>query len=148
MAEREAFLAALAANEDDITTRLVYADWLDENGDHEEADRQRKWPAAKQWLVAFAKRFSSEKEDAEQKTPSYRTLTESDAYCIPITTFRMLIEMGHYGLSAGYIDCANNDRLCDELRADDADFWKNWSIVTGVPLRDDPAGKMRYACAC
>ena len=53
MDQREAFLKALAENEDDTTTRLVYADWLDEQGEHEEADRQRKWPAAKEWLVRF-----------------------------------------------------------------------------------------------
>ncbi|HEV3257586.1 MAG TPA: TIGR02996 domain-containing protein, partial [Gemmataceae bacterium] len=33
MNEREAFLKALAENEDDTTTRLVYADWLEERGD-------------------------------------------------------------------------------------------------------------------
>src|SRR5205814_1124014 len=51
MNQRNAFLKALAKNEDDTATRLVYADWLDEHGEHEEADRQRKWPAAKEWLV-------------------------------------------------------------------------------------------------
>ena len=53
MSERDAFLKLLAENEDDTTARLVYADWLDEQGEHEEADRQRKWPAAKEWLVKF-----------------------------------------------------------------------------------------------
>ena len=55
MNERKAFLKLLAKNEDDTTTRLVYADWLDEHGEHEEADRQRKWPAAREWLVQFCK---------------------------------------------------------------------------------------------
>ena len=43
MDERQAFLDAIAAGPwDDEVTRLVYADWLDEHGEHEEADRQRK----------------------------------------------------------------------------------------------------------
>jgi uncharacterized protein (TIGR02996 family) len=50
MSDREAFLWALAANEYDKQTRLVYADWLDERGEHEEADRQRKWPRGKESL--------------------------------------------------------------------------------------------------
>jgi uncharacterized protein (TIGR02996 family) len=39
MPQREAFLQAIIADPDDDTTRLVYADWLEENGD--EADRAR-----------------------------------------------------------------------------------------------------------
>jgi small subunit ribosomal protein S1 len=36
--EEIAFLRALLANPDDDTTRLVYADWLDEHGDHDCAE--------------------------------------------------------------------------------------------------------------
>ena len=36
--ERKAFLKALKKNEDDVTTRLVYADWLDEHGDADRAE--------------------------------------------------------------------------------------------------------------
>jgi uncharacterized protein (TIGR02996 family) len=53
MNDREAFLRALKKNEDDTATRIIFADWLDEHGEHEEADRQRQWPAAKGWLVQF-----------------------------------------------------------------------------------------------
>lgn len=55
MTEQDRFLRALAENEDDTTTRLVYADWLEEHDEYEEADRQRKWPAAKQWLLGLCK---------------------------------------------------------------------------------------------
>ena len=65
MNERDAFLEALARNEDDTPTRLVYADWLDEQGEHEEADRQRKWPAAKEWLVRFCRRFNPHPDDED-----------------------------------------------------------------------------------
>jgi uncharacterized protein (TIGR02996 family) len=134
VAERDAFLAALAANEDDVTTRLVYADWLDEHGEHEEADRQRKWPAAKQWLVAYAKRFTPDPDD-------------EDPIEMPIT-YETLIELGHQGVSEGWVSCGNNESLCDALREDDRDFWTNWSIVTGVPVPDDTTGGMSYSCAC
>jgi uncharacterized protein (TIGR02996 family) len=61
--ERQGFLKALAQNEDDTTTRMVYADWLDDRGEHEESDRQRKWPAAKAWLVRFADEYSTDYRD-------------------------------------------------------------------------------------
>jgi uncharacterized protein (TIGR02996 family) len=38
MTEREALLAAVCANPDDDTPRLVFADWLEENGEPERAE--------------------------------------------------------------------------------------------------------------
>jgi uncharacterized protein (TIGR02996 family) len=46
--EKYAFLEAIARNRDDTTTRLVYADWLDEHHRGEEAYAQR-------WMVAWKK---------------------------------------------------------------------------------------------
>jgi uncharacterized protein (TIGR02996 family) len=39
MADHDSFLQAILANPDDLTTRLVYADWLEENGGRPEAAR-------------------------------------------------------------------------------------------------------------
>lgn len=41
--EEKAFLSAIEAEPNNYQLRYIYADWLDENGDHEEADRQRKY---------------------------------------------------------------------------------------------------------
>src|SRR5262245_52917155 len=38
MSEREAFLRAICKNPDDDTPRLVFADWLQENGEEERAE--------------------------------------------------------------------------------------------------------------
>ena len=38
MTERESFLNAVYANPDDNNVRLVFADWLDENGDPDRAE--------------------------------------------------------------------------------------------------------------
>lgn len=54
MDTREMMLAALAVDPDDLHTRLVYADWLEDQGEGDEADRQRKWPAAKAFLLDIA----------------------------------------------------------------------------------------------
>jgi uncharacterized protein (TIGR02996 family) len=115
MSLQDAFLKALAENEDDTTTRLVYADWLDDHGQHEEADRQRRWPAAREWLVRFCKENSGYQE----------------------ITYEELIEFGREvvkeesSLERTYVD---NEVMWHALRDNSQEFWKNWSVVTGVPL--------------
>jgi uncharacterized protein (TIGR02996 family) len=111
---QDAFLKALAADPDDAATRLVYADWLDEHGEHEEADRQRRWPAAKEWLVRCCKEHSR-----------YEDLT-----C------EALLEFGHKIAS----QASSSERVYfhswpvwQALQGNSQEFWKNWSIVTGTP---------------
>lgn len=53
--ERESFLEAIKREPKDFGHRYVYADLLDEHGDHEEADRQRRYEASEKWLRGFAK---------------------------------------------------------------------------------------------
>jgi uncharacterized protein (TIGR02996 family) len=118
VSEREAFLQWLAENEDDTTARLVYADWLDEHGEHEEADRQRKWPAAKEWLVRFCKENSRYEEYAK-------------------VCYERLLEFGRQVAaeeSSSYRVYLDNEALWDALQTHSQEFWKNWSIVTCMPL--------------
>jgi uncharacterized protein (TIGR02996 family) len=133
--ERGAFLKLLAENEDDATTRLVYADWLDDHGEHEEADRQRKWPAAKEWLVRF---FAA---------------NDGGDYLGELNSYEQLIELGREAVEEvnehGFgFDCGSNESLCDALRANAREFWKNWSIITGIPLPADPETKSYFGCSC
>ena len=115
MIEREAFLNWLVENEDDITTRLVYADWLDEQGEHEEADRQRKWPAAKEWLARFCKEIPRYEEF------SYEGLID----------FGRRVAKGEGSSGRVYLE---NEALWDALKTHSQDFWNSWSVVTGIPL--------------
>jgi uncharacterized protein (TIGR02996 family) len=134
---RDAFLKALAANEDDTTTRLVYADWLDEHGEHEEADRQRKWPAAKQWLVRFCM-VHNPPDDVYERVISYKDLLELG---------REAVEAAQQGGELGF-HCGNNETMCDALRANRLQFWMNWSVVTGVPLPPDFEDMSYFSCGC
>ncbi len=150
--ERKAFLKALKKNEDDTTTRLVFADWLDDHGEHEEADRHRKWPAAKEWLVQFCKANNPPAPDIDPEE-----LLESDPdalldYEYPIS-YEELIELGKQAIKNGnkggyWFSCGNNMGMCDALRDNCAEFWKNWSIVTGIPLPPDVEEKSGFSCAC
>ena len=126
---RDAFLKALAENEDDTTTRLVYADWLEEQGEHEEADRERKWPAAKEWLVRFCK----------------------ENWQYPEVFYKQLIEFGRQAAKEEspsdrvYLD---NENMWHALQANSQEFWKNWSVVTGVPVPLDVEDKSSFSCSC
>jgi uncharacterized protein (TIGR02996 family) len=136
--ERDAFLKALDDNEDDTLTRRVYADWLDENGEYDEADRQRKWPAAKGWLVQFC--YDNNPQPDE----------ESDEYVI---SYEVLLELGQRAVEEADEDrfgfsCANNMTMCDALRANSAEFWKNWAIVTGIPLPSNHENTSHFSCGC
>ncbi len=57
-ADRTVFLDAIEREPTNYDHRYAYADWLDERGEHEEADRQRNYQASEQWLREFAIRHS------------------------------------------------------------------------------------------
>jgi uncharacterized protein (TIGR02996 family) len=48
MSDRQAFIEAISANPFDLTARLVFADWLDEHGEGQQAEIQR-WMARAEW---------------------------------------------------------------------------------------------------
>jgi uncharacterized protein (TIGR02996 family) len=49
-----------AALWDDEGPRFIYANWLDEQGEYEEADRERNYVASVRWLRAFAQEHSQD----------------------------------------------------------------------------------------
>ena len=124
---RRAFLTAIgAARWDDELPRLVYADWLDENGEHEEAERQRKYVPAERWLTRVRRELISSDEDDPPWDPiSYETLIEAaltflrtededfppyeTLYCLPFET---------------------PDVVYEQREA----LWKNIEIVTGLAV--------------
>lgn len=54
------FRAKIAENPLDQLARDVYSDYLEENGDQEEADRQRQWTTAYRSLENWADRYGDE----------------------------------------------------------------------------------------
>jgi uncharacterized protein (TIGR02996 family) len=136
--EREAFLSALEANLDDNTTRLVYADWLDENGEHDEATRMRKWPASRAWMLNVVEQFKSDPEDGY---PHFGA------------TWEMMLDLGREFVRDGRARCGDNESLADFLNNEHNRglFLDHWSILTGEAVPE----KMKsssfhgwFGCAC
>lgn len=186
MNDQEAFLQALAANEDDVTTRMIYADWLDEHDQPEEADRQRKWPAAKAWLQDWVVKInggSYEDKLAEWEAglklwmqglrddwnggtepigPDYEPTEEAWADWTgerPVPedfeygsrhNYQDAIDAGHAAVSGqGY--CFGTDEGSDYFwrkGSGSADFFRNWSIITGVQVPASVVKSPPFRCAC
>lgn len=144
-----AFLAALEKNEDDEPTRLIFADWLEEHGRYEEAQRQRQWTGAKAWLVRLLDENAELVEVDEELDPE-------DYYDqVYSPTFHEFCELAQEALeqAAGkeeecMIPCYNNSGLADALQDEAAQFWRNWSIVTGIEVPADLAERTYFGCAC
>jgi uncharacterized protein (TIGR02996 family) len=149
MTDREVFLQALADDEDDTTTRLVYADWLEERGESEEADRQRKWPAAKAWLVRFCRSLNPHPDDdLDNEDPD-----DDNAYSFFGISYEKLLMLGRKAVDTAdewgiEFYCGANETMMDALRANSREFWKNWSVVTGLPLPPDVEERSRFSCSC
>ena len=118
MSERNAFLKLLEENEDDTATRLVYADWLDERGEYDEADRQRKWPAARQWLLRLC-------EESTNPDTGHSPLTYEE-----LIAFGQRVATDE-SCSAVYLDDLAMEGI---IRGHFQEFFQNWSVVTGIPL--------------
>lgn len=120
--EQAALLTAIVAEPDDDAPRLVYADWLQEHGDEEQAQFIRDW-------IKFANDLDEDQELAWQ----LKSVAERKAYdwltAIGVTGFP-LIPSGGWGHS---YDCGMPDRLCYE-RVDQ--FIENApTLFTRVPVR-------------
>lgn len=171
MSDRDRFLRALAENEDDTTLRVIFADWLDEHGEHEEADRQRKWPAAKDWFVRICQEQNPppEEDDPYPSPISCEELIERGreavedflSTCLRESPYESLEQMlvarsdelkekliePEYGWEF-VVSCGNNLGLQEVLYENVREFWKNLSIVAGIPLPPGIEERSRFHCSC
>lgn len=146
MTDQELFLKALQDDEDDIGTRMAYADWLEEHGEVEEADRQRKWPTAKAWILEFVCKHGGQYCEANYGTSRYNRVTEEVEDGDEVwrdVTYKDVINAGiAYAESDGndYFTQIGSESLRNSFYYENdgshvtpEDWWTNWSILTGHP---------------
>lgn len=98
MSEREAFLRAICTNPDDDTPRLVFADWLQENGDEARAEFIRVQVEAEHYplsRVARKRYFLRERELLEEYEPQWRSGLPNTFYGEPF--IRGFVESARVG---------------------------------------------------
>lgn len=138
--DKAQWLHALEEDPDDVALHLVYADWLEERGEPEEAERQRRFPEARAWLEQLV----------EESTPA--TYQDEDGTEYPndewAVSYEELIQMGRDAAADGswVFSLGNNQSLADALNGNHAKFWECWSAVTGLAGPPEDEGWFRCAC--
>ena len=69
-----------------------------------------------------------------------------------VIDYATLFELGkeavkRKGKELGF-SCGNNMGMSEALGENAGEFWKNWSIVTGIPVPPDAEDRSSFSCAC
>lgn len=127
----DAFKKALEKDAYDNTTRLVYADWLEENGRELEARRLREWTPQAQQM--------------EDKKAEARAWLEKYAAAAGRTFDQVLMAANQY-LDNRVMQF--NDFDHPDIFAETEQFWTYFTLVTGRDVPDEVRGQHFFRCAC
>ncbi len=145
--EREAFETALRENRYDTTTRLIYSDFLEEQGEDDYAAEQRRcatkeWCEAAYWMEDFAGECGGTCTNYDSR--------DEDHIWVPIT-FEDVVQAGreyirtngeYYFLQVG----SEHARYLMYSRVEK--FWECWQIVTGISVSKGEQGSGVFSCTC
>ncbi len=116
-----AFLGVIHANKYDVSTRLVFADWLDDHDEPEEAQKQRVVKLKRDEAVEFLQKFADQYARGD-----YTRMVEG-------------VMEGHYSFG--------DDDGPDEAR-NDPQFRESICWVVGKEIPDDFFEESSYSCSC
>lgn len=138
MDDRQAFLAAIEAEPLNHLLRCIFADWLDERGESDEADRQRAWVGAFEYLLNnFLDCYVEYGEEEDREPTSFADAMKEIEYWQTSLT-----EDG--GIC--FADTESPLKLYD--MADRNEFYRNLEIVTGVKVTPESRERASFRCAC
>lgn len=144
---RDAFERSLKENMFDYQTRLVFADWLEENGHDDEAKEQRRmagveWMHSVAWLQYFAGRCG---DTCTNYDVAYKN--GINPVWVPIT-LEDVVEAGHAALRDKYgwggFTQFGSEKARDMMFDTNTKelFWKHWQVVTGVRVGKKKSDKL------
>jgi uncharacterized protein (TIGR02996 family) len=163
MDEKKQFLAYIEEEPLDEERRLVYADWLEERGEDEEAERQRQWIGSHKWITDLCRRLTKAEYD---KHMEYRNTYPDDYEDDPAEypedhiTYDELMTIANVAMgdthpdpalqqwtSPGQMNFWDKDGIMEEFQYYKQEFWSHWEIVTG---RKGPESEddIYFRCAC
>lgn len=156
MSDREPFLKMIAENPLDETNRLVFADWLDEHDEPEEASRQRAWVKSFLFLRSFSRsyddaRYSGEEDDDGNSIRYAEGDPRLEAAC-PVKVVMDEIEnwwvpncKGEGG-QPGFGTDEASERMSDPATRDS--FFEALEVVTCYVAPEHVRTREYYSCAC
>jgi uncharacterized protein (TIGR02996 family) len=170
---RQSFLQAIKeADWDNETPRLVYADWLDEQGEEDEATRQRKYLGAlktlipyldEEWLYrpenleAYIDRYRrwniyTEAELEARRAERIREMNDLECNVEPFSIQQCMARLKHWECMVRddneifFGDEYPTEELQDPIKR--AAFWDAFEILTGIRPSDELKAQSYYRCAC
>ena len=160
--QRKAFEDKIESDFDNFGLRLIYADQLDEWGEHEEADRQRKYEEAYKFLEKYANaRVYKFLEKYANARECYYGADPGDEHYEDHTRYKLnhkqvlawmdyLMETIEEEGEPFFNDTWPQDQLRE--RTERVQFFDSLEVVTGKPLPKEVKEKLLkqtfFRCAC
>lgn len=150
MTDRERFESAIAADRCDSTTRLIFADFLEENGFDDEAVEQRRC-ASPEWVESarFMEDFASR---GGQTCDNYDGWADKEEAEWRAVTFEEVVQAGHsFVLSNGddYYTQHGEEGLRDLMYGREGElYWKHWGILTDIETPEYLRSQGPFSCSC
>jgi uncharacterized protein (TIGR02996 family) len=159
--ERKAFLDAIEAFPLDPAPHWVYADWLDEHGEYDEATERRSLTKEKlesrAWLVGFAKGCGMNCVNYGYYGEEKQWIKDEEKIWVEIT-YDDVIQAGHdYIDNQDYFVQFGSEEARDLMYENGGEvarlYWHHWSVVTGHPGPDRSEDESHldhspFSCSC
>jgi uncharacterized protein (TIGR02996 family) len=141
MSSEEDFIKHLESNPKDYFFRMIYSDWLEENDRIDDANRQRSYQYADEWMDKFCK---------DRYLGSYDDI---DHYGREITRDEIVSLAKEVALTGGdfndYITQIGREDLRDDYYRSEEEFWDVIYILTGVRAKKERGYYPSiFSCSC